>query len=292
MKNLKGKKVLITGAAGGIGLTTAENFARAGSELIITDIDAKGLKEAADKLRRHGVTVHTRQVDVSDKNKVFELARWVVNELGGLDILINNAGIGHQGELAETSLETWEKLLKVNFWGTLYHTYAFLPHMIEKRSGNIVNISSGQAFFRLPTWGAYAVVKLMLGAFSEILHFEVKKYGIKVTTVYPFMVNTPFYKDVEGDTFGVKMSMKLLPLYSMTPEKVGKIIFKALRRDQKVEMVSIFNDFAYYSRFIPLMSDIVSMTSNFFLAKEADKYKNPFEAPKAPKKRKKAKATG
>jgi len=163
----------------------------------------------------------------------------------------------------------WEKLVNINFWGPLYHIYAFLPDMIAKHRGHIVNVSSGQAFFRLPTWGAYAAIKLAIGAISEILHFEVKKHGIRVTTVYPFMVNTGFYNDVKGETFGARMSMKLLPFYSMTPEKVGKIIFKAVRKHEKVEMVSILNEVGYYSRMIPVVSDIMSTVTNRVLAKHA-----------------------
>jgi len=278
VNKFRNKKVLITGAASGIGYTTAENFAGSGAELILTDINAEGLEQAAGKLRALGATVHTRCVDVSDKAGVFAMADWVINEIGGLDILINNAGIGYSGELAETSLETWERLIKINVWGVLYHVYAFLPHMIKRRSGQIVNISSGQAFFRLPTWGAYACTKLLTGAFSEILHFELKKYGISVTTVYPFMINTPFYKNVEADTFGARLSMKLLPYYSMSPETVGRIIFKAAAKRRNVEMVTVLNDVGFYSRFFSPVSSIMSTATNMLLAKSAAEYRNPAES--------------
>ena len=270
MTSVKGKKVLITGGASGIGLCLAEEFARAGSEIIITDINPEGLADAEKKLSAIGVPVHTRAVNVSDRGEVDEMARWILEELGGLDILINNAGVGHQGELAETTLETWDKLLAVNLMGPLYHVYAFLPHFKEKKSGHIVNVSSGQSFYRLPTWGAYASIKAALGVFSEILHFELRKYKVKVTTVYPFMVNTPFYKNINGETWGAKLSMKLVPYYSMTPEKVAKIIFKAVKKGSKVEMVSLINDLGMYGRVVPFASDIMALTSNFFLAKRPE----------------------
>lgn len=267
MVKLRGQRVLITGAAGGIGLCTAKQFAKAGSELIITDINAAALEKAAEELRATGAKVETRVVDVTDRKAVEALASWIIDTLGGLDILINNAGIGYSGELAETGLDTWERLININFWGPLYHVYAFLPSMIEKKRGHIVNVSSGQAFFRLPTWGAYASIKLALGAFSEILHFELRKHGINVTTVYPFMVNTPFYKGIEGETLSGKLSMKLVPYYSMTPEKVGKIIFKAVKKQKNVEMVSFLNDVGFYTRFFPPASSLVSVVSDLLLAK-------------------------
>ncbi len=267
MRGMRGKRVLITGGASGIGLATAERFARAGADLVLTDINGEALQEAAATLARHGVRVDTRVVDVSDREAVFALADWVIDDLGGLDVLINNAGIGHHGELADTTLERWDQLLAVNLMGPLNHVYAFLPHFKHRRAGQIVNVSSGQAFYRLPTWGAYAAVKSALGVFSEVLHYEVRKYGIRVTTVYPFMVNTPFYDDVESETWGSRMSMKLLPYYSQTPEKVGKIIFKAVRRGARVEKVSVLNDVGFYAQFVPLANDVIARTTNLMLAK-------------------------
>ncbi len=267
MGDMKGKRVLITGAASGIGLCAAEEFVKAGCELVATDIDGEGLDRAVDRLRSAGGVVHGRVVDVSDRAAVEEMARWVLEELGDLDILINNAGIGHSAELADTSLETWERLMAVNFWGPLYHVYAFLPRMIERRSGHIVNVSSGQAFFRLPTWGAYATIKLALGAFSEMLRFEVRKYGIKVTTVYPFMVDTPFYRGIEGETLGARLSMRLVPYYSMSPKRVGRILFKAVKKQKAVEMVSVLNDVGYYARLLPPAANLVSTIGNLVLAR-------------------------
>jgi len=270
MKNVAGKRVLITGGARGIGLCSAEAFAKAGSELVLTDIDEEALEEAKTLLSAHGVLVHARVVDVSDNDQVQALARWIIDELGGLDILINNAGLGHHGELADTTLETWRKLLAVNLMGPLNHIYAFLPHFKERRAGHIVNVSSGQAFFRLPTWGAYASIKAALGVFSEILHYELRKYDIRVTTVYPFMVDTGFYDDIEGDTMVGRLAMKLVPYYSMSPERVGQIILKAVRKGTGVEMVSVINDVAKYVKLVPFANDVISSTSNYFLAGDAD----------------------
>ncbi len=269
--NLKGKLVLITGAAQGIGLHTAAEFANAGANLILTDINAEKLEEAKHRLSRKGVKIEIYTVDVADKEAVQQLAETVLEKYGKLDILINNAGIGHHDELEDTSLETWEKLLNVNFWGSLYHIYAFLPAMKEAGKGHIVNVSSGQAFFRMPTWGAYAAIKLAMGVISEIMHYELKRYNIKVTTVYPYMVNTGFYKDVESDTLGGKLSMLLLPLYSQKPETVAKIIFKAVSRGKRVEMVNPLNTVAKYLNAFPISSDILNKVLTFFLSESNEK---------------------
>ncbi len=263
---LKGKLVLITGAAQGIGLHTAAQFADAGSNLILTDINKEKLGEARRRLSKKGVRIDTYVVDVADKDAVASLAQEVLAKHGKLDILINNAGIGHHDELEDTELSTWEKLLNVNLWGPLYHIYAFLPTMKEAGAGHIVNVSSGQAFFRLPTWGAYAAIKLAMGVISEIMHYELKRYGIRVTTVYPYMVNTGFYNDVETDSLGSRLSMALLPLYSQKPETVAKIIFKAVLRKKRIEMVNPLNTMAKYMHSIPALSDVMNRAITFVLS--------------------------
>jgi short-subunit dehydrogenase len=273
MPSMKGKKVLLTGAASGIGRCAAEQFAKEGCELILTDLNAEALKKTAEELAGYGVKIHTYSYNIADRAAVEDMARDVIKTLGGIDVLINNAGIGHSGEIVETPIETWKKLMDVDFWGSLYHVYAFLPSMIEAGNGHIVTVSSGQAYFRLPTWAPYATVKLALGAFSEMLRFEVKKLGIKVTTVYPFMVNTPFYSDIKGETFGEKLSMKLVPYYSMSPETVGKILFKAVKKQKPVEMVSIFNDVGFLARAIPPVGSIVSMLTIGFMGKKPEELK-------------------
>ncbi len=267
MARLEGKRVLITGGAGGIGFCTAQEFAEAGCELILTDIDGEALEEAAGRLRARGARVHTYAYDVSWEQAVQDMAEAVTRDVGEVDVLINNAGIGHTGELEDTSKKTWKRLMDVNFWGPLHHVYAFLPRMRARRSGQIVNVSSGQSFFRLPTWGAYAAVKAALAVFSEVLHFEVRKYGIRVTTVYPFMVDTPFYEDIEGETAGTRLAMKLVPYYSMRPERVGRIVYKAVAKRHKVEMVTLINHLGHLAQVVPLASDVIARTTNFVLAK-------------------------
>ncbi|EKD52383.1 MAG: short-chain dehydrogenase/reductase SDR [uncultured bacterium] len=269
MKNVKDKIVLITGAARGIGFCTAELFAKAGSVVLLTDIDARALSQAKIKLKRQHAKacIHSYVVDIAKPKSVANLRKNIIKKFGRLDILINNAGIGYTGELVETKMETWKKLIDVNFWGCLNMTYVFLPDMIKKLSGHIVNVSSGQAFFRLPTWGAYAAVKLAMACFSEVLHYEVKKFHIDVSTVYPFMVDTGFYDHVKPETFAAKLSMRLVPYYSMKPESVAEIIFEAVRKQHNVERVSFLNDIAYYGSVIPYFSDTISRISNYVLTK-------------------------
>ena len=241
MAELAGKSVLITGAAAGVGYHLAKQLGQAGCRLILIDQNEEGLSKVAEELTKTGVQVGTYTADVTDKPRVETIAAEIIETCSGLDLLINNAGVGLHKELAETSREDWEKLMNVNMWGSLNFVYAFLPSMKEMQRGHIVNISSGQAFFRLPTWGAYAAVKTCVSVFSEVLHFELRKYRIKVTTVYPFMVNTGFYDQVQSETYWSRKSMELLPYYSQSPERTARIIFRAIRKGKRVCMGSIFN---------------------------------------------------
>ncbi|NLH49762.1 MAG: SDR family oxidoreductase [Myxococcales bacterium] len=271
MNKLKGKSVLITGAANGIGLRLAENFAKAGSRLILTDINESALAEAKRKMEGFGAAVETFVVNVADQAQVEAMAAAVLERFGHLDILVNNAGVGYMGEIAETPIAKWKLLVDIDLFGPLYHIYAFLPSMIARREGQIVNISSGQMFFQMPTWGPYAAVKAALGVGSEILHWELRKHNIKVTTVYPYLVNTGFYDEAKtvAETFGEKISMKLLPYYSDTPEKVGKVIFNAIKKGSRVEMVNVVNYMGKMARAIGPVGDSMSFFTELFLGKHA-----------------------
>ncbi len=263
---MKSKRVLITGGAGGIGLCTAKEFAQAGAHLIITDINAEALKKAEAELQGYGVEVDTYVIDVTKKEQVDDMRDDCIKRFGGIDILINNAGIGHHAELKDTDFDKWHQLMDINFWGPLYHIYAFLPDMIEKERGHIVNVSSGQAFFRLPTWGAYAIIKLAFGAFSELLHFEIAKHEIDVTTVYPYMVNTGFYNDVKSENWASKLSMDLLPYYSLTPDEVGKKVFKAVKAKKRVEDIHPITSAGRYLNMVSPISTIYNTVTTYFMA--------------------------
>jgi short-subunit dehydrogenase len=264
------KTVLITGAANGIGKCLAELFAKEDANLILWDIDGLGLENLNRKLtEKYSVNSYYMDVDISDEKEVIE-AKYDVLRAGGCpDIIINNAGIGCNEELAKTSYKDIDRLASVNLIGPMYICQLFLGDMISRKEGHIVNVSSGQAFFKLPTWSAYATTKVALGAFSEALGIEAKKYGINVTTVYPFMVNTDFYTGMEAgaDTWASKMAMKLLPLYSQSPETVAKRIMKAVIKKKEVEMVHPINWVGYHLDTVPSVGRTIRKMLNVFLSK-------------------------
>lgn len=236
MKELAGKLALITGAASGIGRCTALELAREGSLLLLVDIDSEGLGRVAGEAGKMGAEAHTFTIDVSDWEEVKGLSDMVRARWGSLDLLINNAGLAIYRDIAFTPLEEWKMMLGVNLWGPIHFVNAFVPDMIRKRSGHIVNIASWVAFFSFPGSGAYNSTKHALDGFSDALRYELARYRVKVTTVYPAVVSTPFYDEIEGN-FWTRLGLKFLPLIAHKPETLGKRVVRAVKRGRRRELV-------------------------------------------------------
>jgi len=250
-------RVLITGAGGGIGRCLAREFARARCVLFLTDRDAAGLEQTAREMEALGARVYFRTMDVTDRMAVEECRGWVEEQGAPLDVLVNNAGVGHAGPLVATSTQAWKRLVEVNLFGPLNHAEVFLPGMLDRGRGTVVNVSSGQAFFRLPGWGAYAAVKAALGIWSEMLAFEVAPKGVRIVTAYPFLVRTGFYREVDpGRTAWSRWSMRLLPLYSVSPESAARKIFQAARKGTRVEWMHPLNQVGFYQRLLPPVANL------------------------------------
>lgn len=235
--SVRGKKILITGGSRGLGLVLARQLARQGADVTICARDEKELNKAVSQIRAFGGDISAFKCDVSDKEAVETMIREVTTELGGIDILINNAGIIQVGPASLMGIEEFKEALNINFWGAVYTTLAVLPQMKARRSGNIVNITSIGAKVAIPHLLPYSVSKFAFAGFSEGLHAEVKKDRIYVTTVYPGLMRTGSHHniDVLGDKkkeFGWFSILGNNPLFSINAEKAAsKIINSFLDRE-------------------------------------------------------------
>ncbi|NKE68895.1 SDR family oxidoreductase [Ramlibacter sp. RBP-2] len=184
---LDGKRTLVTGAASGIGLATAEVFARAGSEVILTDIAGDRAAEAAARLSAQGLTVTARQLDVASDASVDAVAA----DVGRVDVLVNVAGWGKIQPFVENDKAFWDKVIAINFYGVVKLTHALLPQMIERRSGRIVNVASDAG--RVGSLGetVYAGAKAGVIGFTKSLAREGARHGINVNCVCPGPTDTP-----------------------------------------------------------------------------------------------------
>lgn len=190
MQNLTGKTALITGAGRGIGRATAIAFAKEGINIGLVGRTAANLEAVAKELSEYGVNVTMATADVSDNESVIAAVEHVKAELGPIDILINNAGIGKFGKFLELSPEEFKNIIDVNLMGVYYVTRAVLPEMIERQAGDIINISSTAGQKGAPVTSAYSASKFGVLGLTESLMLEVRKHNIRVSALTPSTVAT------------------------------------------------------------------------------------------------------
>lgn len=191
-RDFSGKLVLVTGAGSGIGRETLLAFAQQGADVIAVDIDLASAEDSAELARALGTQAWTRKVDVGSVAEMEALAAWVAAEFGAPDVVVNNAGIGMTGAVLDTKPADWDRILRINLGGVIHGSTLFGRQMVAAgKRGNIVNVSSGLAFFPTRSLPAYATTKAAVQMLSECLRAELAGRGIGVSAVYPGVVNTP-----------------------------------------------------------------------------------------------------
>jgi 2-keto-3-deoxy-L-fuconate dehydrogenase len=192
MFDLTGKIALVTGAASGIGAAIAETFARAGAVVYATDRDEAGARATADRIRAAGGRAESLRVDVADEAAGREAARAVLAARGRLDLLVNNAGIGHVGTLLTTEGADLDRLYAVNVRGVFNLSKAFLPGMVERKSGVIVNIASIAGIVGVRDRLAYCTSKSAVVGMTRAMALDHARDGVRVSCICPGRVETPF----------------------------------------------------------------------------------------------------
>jgi uncharacterized oxidoreductase len=188
---LQGKRILITGGSSGIGLATAQAMMIKGAKIVITGRRPDVLGSATERLRALGGRVDSVVADVSTETGRSATIKGAIEKLGGLDVLVNNAGGVRAGRLEETSEAEIRAMIEVNLVAPILLTRAALPAIRASGSGLVVNVASGIALIGAPFYTTYAAVKAGLARFGEALRRELKGEGIHVMTVYPSATDTP-----------------------------------------------------------------------------------------------------
>jgi len=176
----QGKVAVVTGAASGIGYAVAARAAAEGMTVVLADIDAGRLRAAAAVLRGGGGDAHPMEVDVSDRESVLGLARRVRAEVGETWLLVNNAGVYLSAPFAEMPPADWDFVVGVNLWGVVHCLQAFLPGMLERDRGHVVNTSSIDGLVTVPNAASYVAAKHAVTALSEALYRELEASGSSV----------------------------------------------------------------------------------------------------------------
>lgn len=183
--------VSVTGAGSGIGRATALAFARAGAEIVISDVDAVGLDETARMVGGEGAEVHRYRLDVADAAAVHAFADEVCTAHGVPDIVVNNAGVGHAGFFLDTPAEEFDRVLDINFGGVVNGCRAFAPRLVERGTGgHIVNVASMASYAPVNVMGAYCTSKAAVFMFSDCLRAELSAAGVGLTTICPGVIGT------------------------------------------------------------------------------------------------------
>ncbi|MDN3018906.1 3-ketoacyl-ACP reductase [Paenibacillus sp. BSR1-1] len=195
MISLKGKTALITGGGRGIGRAAAIALAKEGVNLGLIGLTMSNLEKVTAELVQYDVKVSAATADVTDFDAVRHAVEHIKSDLDSIDILINNAGIAKFGGFLELSPEEWENIIRVNLMGVYNVTRAVLPDMIERKSGDIINISSSAGQKGAPVTSAYSASKFAVLGLTESLMLEVRKHNIRVTALTPSTVVTDLAKE-------------------------------------------------------------------------------------------------
>jgi short-subunit dehydrogenase len=235
--NLRGQTVLITGSSRGLGLALAEEFARHGCNLVLCSRQERELATAKQRVEALGGKAAAVTCDVSRPEQVENLIAVARREFGRVDILLNNAGVISVGPLASFGVEDFREAMEVIFWGAVYPTLAVLPAMVASGRGRIINITSIGGKVSVPHLLPYNCAKFAMVGFSEGLHAELRKFGIRVLTVVPGLMRTGShlhaqFKGDHGREYGWFALSGTNPLLSVSAERAARQIVDAARHNR------------------------------------------------------------
>jgi short-subunit dehydrogenase len=233
MTELKGKVVLITGASSGFGEDAARLFAREGCKVVLAARRVDRLQTLNGKIEADGGESIVIPVDVTDRAEIGLMVQSALDLYGHIDILFNNAGFGRMDWLENLDPERdIEQQVQVNLLGVIQVTRALLPHMLARRSGHIINMSSVAGLVAAPMYTIYAAAKFGVRAFSDALRREVSPFGIRVSTIHPGPSRTEFGLHT-GASSGIRHRLNVFARMSMTSEYVARRVVDLARRPRR-----------------------------------------------------------
>jgi NAD(P)-dependent dehydrogenase (short-subunit alcohol dehydrogenase family) len=239
MYTFTGKRVLITGAASGIGRAVALRLAVDGAQLYLTDINADGLAETVSAATALGARVpEFRALDITDYDAVAAFGTDIHNRHPAMDMVMNIAGISAWGTVDKLTHHHWRSMVDVNLMGPIHVIQAFVPAMVAaRRGGRLVNVSSAAGLVALPWHAAYSASKYGLLGVSEVLRFDLARHRIGVSVVVPGAVDTPLVQTVhiagiDRDDPGVQRWIKRFSGHAVTPEKAAEKILAGVARNR------------------------------------------------------------
>jgi short-subunit dehydrogenase len=233
MKRVHGRVAVVTGAASGIGLATAELLARNGCSLALVDIDEERLEAAGQQIEALGVRATRHIADVADADRMQELPGEVVAEHREVHILVNNAGVSVLKSFEDHTLDDFHWLMGINFWGVVHGCKFFLPELRRSDEAHIVNISSMFGFVGVPGQSSYCASKFALRGFTESLWAELRDSPVGITSIHPGGVSTGIARTVRvGSEEARNQLEESFVRYGHPPEDVARAILGGIESDK------------------------------------------------------------
>jgi len=224
---------VITGAASGLGRDIAIALGRKGSRVLVADLDMKEAAITSTMVEQAGGAGEVYRCDVTRVEEVQAMADHVFAAWGGLDLLVNNAGVAAAGVVGNMPIEDWHWLMNINLWGMVYGCHAFIPRMKQSQRGHIINVASLAGIVSLPEMACYNVSKAAVISLSETLRGELAPFGIGVSVVCPSFFNTNLLRDMRYcDEFQCTFAHAAFDNARMTSEDVAGLVLKAWEKNR------------------------------------------------------------
>ena len=239
MLRFEGKRVLITGSASGIGRAITQSFAEAGASLALADVNLEGIQTVIKELGKTKGQIFGYELDVTKEDQVTRVVEKAIADLGGIDILVNDAGVSTMQYSWEITEKEWDHVMDVNAKGNWLVSKHVIPHLIEKKQGKIVNVASMGGLMGAPLLAHYCASKFAVVGLTESIAKELAPYGINVNAVCPGYVNTSMQnreviweahlRGIEDPEEVRREYVKLTPMgrLSVPEDIVGLVLFLA-----------------------------------------------------------------
>jgi len=235
VRELNGKVAVITGGGSGIGRATALTLAGRGAVLAICDLDAGLAKTTAEDIMANGGSAHAYQVDVASEPAMRDLASKVISDHGVVDIVMNNAGVlVAPTPTADVPIDRFRRVMDVNFWGVVYGSLFFLPHLLARTQANLVNVASNAGLVAYSRVASYNASKFGVRGFTETLRMETRRTPLRVTLVCPGNTHTSLAANspVMDERQGATMQRFLDRVPGRPVEAVARAIVRGIERDR------------------------------------------------------------